>query len=491
MPTVCRTMFALPSDRIPGVRPSVLIIMSLLLFGAVGCRTVIIPNTATFVAPPTVRSSETSMTFSSGGRGPPGTGFLAPSTIVQFNDFSKPSYFGWSWTSDGINWNYCNAVIPGCGGTGVPVPLAAGQANWRGDPGIAAASDQSGIVVATQLANSVGDSGDPNMIVASLSFDGGRTFTSTVHVNDAGCSNGDQDQQAVAADPTTQPTTFWFVWRHNGAAWTGGGTYGACVRGGTVNPVTRAIDWLGPSEDVENLDRTPFWGVGGLLVQAGRGALTVAYSNTDHIFDDCSAGKEVRWFTVTSTNNGVDWTPSHEVYDTQIFGWCAASDRLLNTLRAFGFVRDATGAYWMAVHDSPGTVKVFVSTDTGATWLESVTLRTGNDLLFPTVATDFEMRDSVSVIGATADGTELIQRFASTGRDVNGPPVDRRWWGLQSVSSSASVPAGMASRGAGDFNGATGVLQIASPSSNETFAVAFTTMQPIPRVTVVFIRVTE
>jgi hypothetical protein len=471
-------------SRLPDPFVVLLLLPVTVVLSAAACGR-IVPGAATFVTPPGIAGSETSMAFSPGV-----PGVLGPTTIVQFNDFSGGSLFGWSWW-DGTVWTYCNAVTPNCGGPGVTVPLAPGQQNWRGDPGIAAAPDQSGVVVATQLANSIADTGKPNMVVASLSFDGGRTFSSTVQVNSNRCDGGDQDQQDVSVDPTTSPPTFWFVWRHNGSAGTGAGTYGACVRGGTVNTATRTITWLGPAEDVEHLDRTPFWGVGGLVVQAGGGYLSVGYSNTDHIFNDCSGGKQVRWFTVTSANNGVDWGSSREVYDTRLFGWCAAGNRLLNTLRAFDFIRDATGSYWFALHDSPGTVRVFLSIDNGTSWTERTVLGSGTDLLFPTLATDPATRVGVSVNGTLPNGLLIFQRFAAT-LDAVGPTSTRRWLRLGAITPLVPVPAGTASRVAGDYNGAVGVPAVASPSLNQSFAVAYAdTTPPVTRVAVVFVRVRD
>src|SRR5262245_57811091 len=100
----------------------------------------IVPGTPRFVAPPNIHGSETSIAFSPGSPGLLGSP-VAPTTIVQFNDYKGGSLFGWSWTADGTNWNYCNASLSDCGGPGIQVPKATNQSNWRSDPAIAAAPD--------------------------------------------------------------------------------------------------------------------------------------------------------------------------------------------------------------------------------------------------------------------------------------------------------------------------------------------------------------
>jgi len=444
------------------------ILIAVALLG--GCDPAATPGSVQFVtSTPPEASSETSITFSPGSAGGP-----SGTVVVQFNDFAiGESVFGWSWSADGTSWNDCDATMSGCGGSGAMVPMAPNQQNWRGDPGIAADPSQPGVVVATNLANSSNDQGNPNMVVASLSFDGGRTFTSTLQVNDQSCSSGDQDQQAIAFDPTTSPATVWIAWRHNGAAGTGTGTYGACVRGGTVNTTTRTIDWLGDAQDVENLDRTPFYGVGGLLVQAGEGAVTVMYSNSDHIFDDCSSDKQIRWFTVTSFNDGVDWTASHEIYDTDSFDWCSFSGASQNGLRAFGFVRDPGGTYWAAVHDSHESIRVFMSDDYGFTWaaVHRELISPSRSFLFPTLGADASGRILLSFYESDSTDTD-VRRAVVAGAGFFDPTS---WSGPAptGVSPFFDAPSGTANRAMGDYDSISAVNPATYPSAGGSFAIAW------------------
>jgi len=247
-------------------------------------------------------SSETSVVWSL-NQGP-----TDQTVVVGFNDYGVAN-LGWAWTEDigeapgERTWTYCNSSDPRflCGG---PVPLAPGQVNFIGDPYLAAANDNSGTVVYTQMAD--GPNQPAGLIVAAISRDGGRTFANTVRVNDDGCSGGAQDQQAAAFDHTTSPPTLWVAWRHRNVT-SIPGTYGACVRGGTVDPVTATVDWLGPSRVVSNLaTETTFNSIGGLYVEAGDGAVMVAYLQ-QYVCDLASPSVTARYWSNTTTDGGVSW----------------------------------------------------------------------------------------------------------------------------------------------------------------------------------------
>ncbi len=378
-----------------------------------------------------------------------------PATAVSsFNEFTRPAgggIFGYAWTVDGINWTSCNADQSGpCF-----VPKHPSQKNWRGDPAIAAAPQGGGIVVAANLANTTDDSGNPNMIVAALSFDGGRSYGNTQWVNGDGCTDGDQDQEAIAFDPTTTEPTVWIAWRHNGAAGLSG-TYGICVRGGTVNAAAHTIDWFGPSEEMQNLDRAPFHGAGGLLIQPAHDAVTVMYSNTDRadtsIF--CSThDTQVKWFTGTTTDAGASWSSSHLVYDTQTFHWCTSGLHYQNGLRAFGFVRDSYGDLWAAVHDSPGTIRTFTSTDEGTTWIANrvISVIGFPDLLFPTLAAGAGGRVGLTFYGSESAERTMRMFFTAKGYD----PAQPQRWSFPLAYGNVFLASGLLSRSLGDYLGMT------------------------------------
>jgi len=274
--------------------------------------------------------------------------------------------------------------------------MAPGQQVWAGDPAVAAGAP--GQVVMTNIGGTPKTSGQ--MVVASISLDGGRTFLNTVRVNNLSgdCGGGTQDQQHVTFDMGTSPPTLWVVWRHKGA-----GTSGGCVRGGTIDasdPSAPSIDWGGrPAYTVDNMDRdNEFYGQGGMLIVArtidtAEGPFTrvsVMYSNTADMAADCSATKNIAWDTVTSDNLGVDWYGAVRVTESHTFGWCAAGGAVQLGFREFWFTQDPTsGEYWAAVHESPSQIGVFVSRDEGGSWGRSTTItRPGHVIFEPTVAVD-------------------------------------------------------------------------------------------------------
>lgn len=432
-------------------------------------------------------ANETAATFSAGN------GVTSSTVVIAYNG---PGGFSWSWSQDGATWNPCGSTRPGCGGPGATVPNAPGAVFFLGDSAIAADPSQPQVVVATNLANSP-NSTVADRVVASLSFDGGRTFRSTVQVADDDCANGRQDQQAMAFDPTTVPATLWVTWRHAGSD-----TYGACVRGGTVNVAMSRIDWLGPSQEVENLDRTPFYGVGGLTVQAGDQAVTVVYSNTDHAFFDGSSDKQVRWFSVTSFNNGIDWGPSHEIYDSHGFEWAIFNNQHVNALRAFGFARDLGGDYWVALQDSRESIRVFHSADLGSSWTQVANPRfPSRELLFPALAADSVGQVGLSFHVSDSSGNNYSRWF------VGGQgSFDPTSWSLpRQISAVQAAPPGTPggtsfqntslSRRLGDYDGMTAVDPTQFPSGGATFVPAWTTFDPtgagLSTVSVAYVTVLE
>lgn len=322
-------------------------------------------------------------------------------------------------------------------GRGQPYPLPrAGQTVWAGDPAVAAGAP--GEVVMLNLGGIPQQ--NKQMVVASISLDGGRTFLNTVRVNNESgdCGGGTQDQEHAVFDLGTSPPTLWVVWRHQGTS-----TYGGCVRGGIVNatdPAQPTIDWLGPALTVDNMDRDdPAVGQGGMLIAArtvdtAQGPFTrisVMYSNTAHIFFDCSGGKSIGWSTVTSDNLGIDWYSHVRVTSTNDFGWCAASNTVQLNWREFWFAQDpTTGAYWAAVHESPSQIGVFHSPDEGASWVRVQSIDLPGQVLFqPTIAVDTFGR--VALNYWQDDGGLLIQRMGvGTGAGVSdwSSPIELTPW---------------------------------------------------------------
>jgi hypothetical protein len=358
--------------------------------------------------------------------------------------FVNDSYQGWATSNDGLYFTPCNGDNAGrC-----QVPKLFNQADWRGDPAIAAAPQGGGIVVYENMALDTSQNWNdkPHLVVAALSFDGGAHFVNSVLVNDGSCTNN-VDQGAVAFDPTSSTPDIWFVFRHNGVG-VGAGTYGLCVRGGTVNPSTHSIDWFGPAHEVGNVQRAFGYGVGGALVQPGYGNVTVVYSNTDHEYTDCSWGKDITWYSVTSWDGGWNWTSSKQIYDTPSFAWCTTGNHYLNSIRAFGFARDGQGNLWTALNDSLGSIRVFTSSNEGWSWTQSnyITVPGYPSLYLPTVAADAAGRVTVGFYGSDAGGTTMSM-FTTT-RDLIGwyPPVP---------IGARFTPGGYAARRVGDYNGMT------------------------------------
>lgn len=424
---------------------------------------------------------ETSATSSAGN------GVTTATTVVMYNDVPGPSFMGWAWSSDGTTWHQCNAASPGCGSGGGLVPRAPTQATWAGDPQIAADPSQPQVVVAANLANSIQNANaDPDLVVVSTSLDGGRTFIQTQIASTGACAGGVQDMEAIAFDPTTSPATLWVAWRHvvNQLA-----TAGACVVAGHVDASTGAVLWTTPARQVPNLDhQDTLWGIGGVMIQAGDGIVTLAYSNTDHTFFNCEQDRELRWFTVSSGDDGATWGPNNLVHHTTSFEWCLFNNQILNTIRAFGFVRGVDGIYWMAVHDSHESIRVFESFDLGVHWVavHRVLQPQGGSLLFPTLASDARGRVALSYSSATDFGDISIARNLIASEGATGPAA---WSAPLRISTITNAPPGMPgcpfpetcnlnntflSRDLGDYDGMAAVAAD-FPAGGAAFAPAWST----------------
>lgn len=412
---------------------------------------------------------ESSAAFSPASAAGPGT------LIVQYNTWGAPpvipSLTGWSWSQNGgTTWTTCNNLDSCPGGAccppgviGAAVPFAPGQAFWSGDPAVAAGAPGQVVMINVGGDNPAGGTPDERtrMIVASISLDGGRTFPSTVRVSNlqGDCGGGRQDQPHATFDMGTSPPTLWVSWRHAGA-----GTFGGCVRRGQIVPTNPpTINFFNtPALTIDNMDRDdPNFGQGGILIAARTveteqgpfTRLSAMYSNTDHIFTDCSGGKNVAWDTVTSDNLGVDWFSPVRITSTEDFGWCAASNTVQLGIREFWFAQDQfTGDYWAAVHQSPSQIGIFVSRDEGASWLGSTTINHPGRVLFhPTIAVDSS--GGVAMNYWADDGGLLIQRMAVG----NGSAGLSGWSSPIALTSLFTPDQGHNTFQGGDYQALTGV----------------------------------
>ena len=111
-------------------------------------------------------ASETAATFSAASSYGPAT------LVVNYN--SSGGIFGSAWSEDGLVWHDCTQNNCGYGGGGIPIPTDPTQGVFRGDPAVAAGRPGSGIVMASNIADSA--TGRVNgLVVVVTSFDGGRT----------------------------------------------------------------------------------------------------------------------------------------------------------------------------------------------------------------------------------------------------------------------------------------------------------------------------
>ena len=187
---------------------------------------------------------------------------------------------------------------------------------------------------------------------------------------------------------------------------------------------------------------------------------------------DCSVDRDVRWFSVTSVNDGIDWTPSHEIYHSTVFDWCVFQNRSENAQRAFGFARDPDGNYWAAVQDNSDSIRVFWSPDFGATWRRSAAFIAplgAASVLFPTLAADADGRIGLSFY-ASEPTDEFIRRLFVGGMGIEDPAS---WSFAQPISPFFQVPDPGDRRGLGDYDGMAVVDPSFSPNGG-TFVPAWT-----------------
>jgi hypothetical protein len=202
------------------------------------------------------------------------------------------------------------------------------------------------------------------------------------------------------------------------------------------------------------------------------------YANTDHD-QPCEVDKQVRWFTNTSFNNGIDWSASHEIYNSTNVDWCAFGDTANAKIRDFGFVRDPTGFYWAAVHDSVESIRVFVSEDIGFTWrqVHQVSFFPTRSLFHPTLGADASGRILLSYYASDANDAQ-IQRMVIAGAGR----ADPEGWSLNVPASPFFPP----STGfgetifLGDYDDVTAVDPATYPGANGTFAISWADSTRIP-----------
>ena len=185
-------------------------------------------------------------------------------------------------------------------------------------------------------------------------------------------------------DFTTKPPTLWVVWRHNGTYGLGG-SFGGCIRRFFVSGSGTSAT-LVPLDDALTIDgmdsEDSVSGQGGLKVAAGDGAVTVVYSKTDHVVA-CSdvqnasdSRRGVGWGWVASFNKGHDFLNHITIFHSDQFAWCVfpkQNPTIQNSIRAFDFVRTATGIEYVAINDTASTIRLFMSPAAGAGGWENAT----------------------------------------------------------------------------------------------------------------------
>lgn len=305
----------------------------------------------------------------------PNTGAPGPDTLVMGYNVSNTAQ-GWAWSDDqGHTWNpRSTSSIDAGAGTII-----------RSDPVMVA--DHLGNVVfvdqfisaASQAKAPDGGLGVTDQDIAMVSNDGGRTFKSDhlAIVNDgATCADGIQDQPAAAFDYTTTPPTLWVAFRHRGGA--GGSLYGACVRRGFINPaIGNRITWLEDAFEVQNFHGEDGTGIGAILIQAGDGAVTVVYTNTDATPNNCSPAapptslNSFATEALTSFDNGHTWQTKSRLFHTDngpTWAACVLNSKVQMgaSIRNFGYVRAPDGTHYVIAQYSQWQARLFKSRLQGA-----------------------------------------------------------------------------------------------------------------------------
>lgn len=290
---------------------------------------------------------------------------------------------GWAWTPNGITWNVCNADNTGnCNGvakidTTRILDFDAKGGSFLRHHSVAAEGGGDRVVYVT-LADIDKNPNAAERVVGLVSIDGGKTFKTAFPLNDPAsnhftCSDDQQDMPHASFDYTTVPPTLRVVWRNSGSIRIFGQPIpvNACVRRFFLDPSNALV----PLDD----DATPLLGMdrekqnrqaGGVKIQAGNGAITVVYQNTDELLN-CPNKQtiSVGWSAITSFDNGLTWNDPTPIFHTKSFRSCvldvAGKPVVQNTIRAFDFVRTPTGLYYVALNDSVDTIRLFMSPAAG------------------------------------------------------------------------------------------------------------------------------
>jgi hypothetical protein len=347
-----------------------------------------------------------------------------------------------------LNWTFCNfstAAPGGCGPGGGPVPLATGvrsgqnisQQTWAGDPVMASTRGAYGpndIVALVNMATSnyPGTNID-DMIVVALSFDGGLTFSQTIYANQGHCNDGSQDQPAIAFDTSNFPPRLLVTWRYNAHPGQPDNSYGACTQFFDIDPNTHQV--FGQPQlpqEVQNLNRQPFRGVGGLAIQGLNGRISIVYSNTDYVPGCPSSPIDVGFYHVSSDNGGLTWSQSVLIRDATTFAPCVANNSVAQSQRVFGFVQDSL-YYHAAFPVSKTSIEVFSSSNKGNTWQLKKTISGGNigSRFFVSLASDATDRVAASYYETDAqtdtgiipmiDGATSVLNNVWNGETTTGP----------------------------------------------------------------------
>jgi hypothetical protein len=228
-----------------------------------------------------------------------------------------------------------------------------------------------------EAAQQEGGQDNVDQIIAVVSTDGGRTFNGdhVAIVNDGHCSGGTIDQPAASFDYTTEPPTLWVVYRH---AVNPNAHDGACVRRGFLNSAnSNRITWLDDSLDLQNFFGEGGSGIGSVRIQAGDGAVTVVYTNTDatpNTNPGCFPGapptslNSFATEALTSFDNGHDWQTKSRLFHSDSWAACALSSKVQmgGPIRNFDFVRAPDGTSYVIAQYDQWRARLFKSRLEGA-----------------------------------------------------------------------------------------------------------------------------
>ncbi len=413
---------------------------------------------------------------------------------------------GWAFSiDDGTTWTRSNAyavgsggpvgwgpfhVIPPAPGQGLQTVDSAGNTAplWAGDPTVAVSPDGTVVALANLALAKPGSSTD--RVVVSLSYDGGRTFPQSFLVNDTGCYDGIQDQPTIAFDPardvsSEQSPEFWIAFRHSGV---GAGFFGACARGARIDPDARTLSWLRPADAIDGLNRQFAQDVGGLVVQARAGIVSVMYADTSFFgrggISSCSGTSNgtVSWFINESTDNGDNWSNAEYIAGPATIQ-CFVSGVEVG-LRSFAFAQDSSGMQYFAVPaGSDGGRSVDIWRRDRAAGPASPLLfdarihnRGSNGIFFPTLAAD-----SIGRIGLlwgsqiNASAPQIEYRMTSRGLARGWDPI-----GVSLTPPGGLLPVVLLGQGEGSdgdyagIAGRTSDVLVSASATREDFVGAWT-----------------